>query len=129
MFRGGCVVYVRAQRGLLPPRASDMLALRIRAVDGKGLSPSRLQPCRPLPGLLTSTELKEYRSLLESIPRSCHDPKVLGRDDAEVVGNRIAEVRPIARNLFAQEIERRVGEVRTSCVAFVVCNVSMHQAP
>ena len=63
------------------------------------------------------------------IPRSRHDPKVLGRDDAEVVGNRIAEVRPIARNLFAQETERRVGEVRTSCVAFVVRNVSMHQAP
>ena len=66
---------------------------------------------------------------IECIPRSRHDPKVLGRDDAEVVGNRIAEVRPIARNLFAQETERRVGEVRTSCVAFVVRNVSMHQAP
>ena len=36
-----------------------------------------------------------------SIPRSRHDPKILGRDDAEVVGDRIAEVRPIARNLFA----------------------------
>src|ERR1700745_1518458 len=64
-----------------------------------------------------------------TIPRSRHDPKVLGRDDAEVVGDRIAEVRPIARNLFAQENERRVGELRTSCVAFVVRNVSMHQAP
>jgi hypothetical protein len=42
---------------------------------------------------------------------------------------KIAEVRPIARNLFAQETERRVGELRTSCVAFVVRNVSMHQAP
>ena len=39
-----------------------------------------------------------------TIPRSRHDPKVLGRDDAEVVGDRIAEVRPIARNLVAQEI-------------------------
>ena len=65
----------------------------------------------------------------ETIPRSRHDPKILGRDDAEVVGDRIAEVRPIARNLFAQETERRVGELRTSCVAFVVRNVSMHQAP
>jgi hypothetical protein len=42
-----------------------------------------------------------------TIPRICHDPKVLGRDDAEVVGDRIAEVRPIARNLFAQETASR----------------------
>jgi len=63
------------------------------------------------------------------IPRSRDDPKILGRDDAEVVGDRVAEVRPIARNLFAQETERRVGELRTSGVAFVVGNVSMHQAP
>jgi hypothetical protein len=40
--QGGRGVYVRAQRSLLPPRASDMLlAVRIRAIDGKGLSPSR----------------------------------------------------------------------------------------
>ena len=39
--QGSRGVYVRAQRGLLPPRASDMLAVRIRAIDGKGLSPSR----------------------------------------------------------------------------------------
>jgi len=63
------------------------------------------------------------------IPRSRHDPKILGRDDAEVVGDRIAKVRPIARNLFAQETERRVGELRAGCIAFVVRNVSVHQAP
>jgi hypothetical protein len=40
-FHRGRGVYVRAQRGLLPPRASDMLAVRNRAIDGKGLSPSR----------------------------------------------------------------------------------------
>ena len=38
---GGRGVYVRAQRGLLPPRASDMLAVRDRAIDGTGLSPAR----------------------------------------------------------------------------------------
>jgi hypothetical protein len=31
--------------------------------------------------------------------------------------------------LFAQETERRVGELRRGCVAFVVRNVSVHQAP
>ena len=70
-----------------------------------------------------------WSMVLGIIPRSRHDPKILGRDDAEVVGDGIAEVRPIARNLFAQETERRVGELRTGCVAFVVRNVSVHQAP
>jgi hypothetical protein len=54
---------------------------------------------------------------MRTIPRSRHDPKILGRDDAEVVGDRIAEVRPVARNLFAQETAHRLGELRTSCVA------------
>ena len=45
------------------------------------------------------------------IPRSRHDPKILGRDDAEVVGDRVAEVRPIARNLFAQETAQGRAQV------------------
>jgi len=32
------------------------------------------------------------------IPRSCHNPRILGVDDAEIVGDRITEVRPIPRN-------------------------------
>jgi hypothetical protein len=71
----------------------------------------------------------KYCQKLAPIPRSRDDPKILGRDDAEVVGDRVAEVRPIARNLFAQETERRVGELRAGCIAFVVRNVSVHQAP
>jgi ATP dependent DNA ligase domain len=78
---------------------------------------------------LTDASREKVAIFGQSIPRSRHDPKILGRDDAEVVGDRIAEVRPIARNLFAQETERRVGELRTGCVAFVVRNVSVHQAP
>ena len=39
--KGGRGVYVRAQRDLLPPRASDMLPVRNRAIDGIGLSPTR----------------------------------------------------------------------------------------
>src|SRR5215831_3635843 len=39
--QGGRGVYVRAERGSLPPRASDMLAVRNRAIDGRGLSPPR----------------------------------------------------------------------------------------
>jgi hypothetical protein len=39
--QGSRGVYIRAQRGSLPPRASDMLAVRNRAIDGIGLSPTR----------------------------------------------------------------------------------------
>src|SRR4029453_1859970 len=39
--QGGRGVYIRAERGSLPSRASDMLAVRNRAIDGRGLSPPR----------------------------------------------------------------------------------------
>jgi hypothetical protein len=39
--QGGRGVYIRAERGSLPPRASDMLAVRNRAIDGRGLPPPR----------------------------------------------------------------------------------------
>ena len=64
-----------------------------------------------------------------TIPRSPHNPKILWVDDAEIVGDRIAEVGPVARNFFAQETERRIGELGASCVGFVVRDVSMHDAP
>ena len=63
------------------------------------------------------------------IPRSRHDPKILWVDDAEIVGDRITKVRPIPRNLFTQKTERRIGELRASCVALVVSDVSVHEAP
>ena len=63
------------------------------------------------------------------IPHSRHDPKILWVDDAEIVGDRITKVRPIPRNLFTQKTERRIGELGTSCVALVVSDVSVHEAP
>lgn len=63
------------------------------------------------------------------IPRSRHDPKILWVDDAKIVGDRITEVRPIPGNFFTQETERRIGELGASCIAFVVRDVSVHQAP
>ena len=63
------------------------------------------------------------------IPRSRHDPKILWVDDAEIVGDQITKVRPIPRNLFTQKTERRIGELGASCVALVVSDVSVHEAP
>jgi hypothetical protein len=63
------------------------------------------------------------------IPRSRHNPKILWIDDAEIVGDRITEVRPIPGNFFSQKTERRIGELGASCVALVVRDVSVHEAP
>ena len=60
---------------------------------------------------------------------SRHDPKIAGSDDAEVVGDRITHCRPIPRNVLTQEAERRIGELGDGCVAFVVGDVSVHDAP
>ncbi len=35
--------YIRAYRGLLPPRAADMLAVRIEQLTAEGLSPSKIR--------------------------------------------------------------------------------------
>jgi DNA-binding GntR family transcriptional regulator len=70
--------------------------------------------------------IEHYRS---GIPRSPHNPKILWVDDAEIVGDGIAEVGPIAGNFFAQETERRIGELGAGCVGFVVGDVSVHEAP
>ena len=84
-------------------------------------------------GIRPATKRKEFsRTFNESgysIPRSRHDPKILWVDDAEIVGDRITKVRPIPRNLFTQKTERRIGELGTSCVALVVSDVSVHEAP
>ena len=78
-------------------------------------------------GLLPSLQ-SHYRTFI-TIPRSRHDPKILWVDDAEIVGDRITKVRPIPRNLFTQKTERRIGELGASCVALVVSDVSVHEAP
>ena len=84
---------------------------------------SRLNPL-PNPALLGFQSVE-----IQAIPRSRHDPKILWVDDAEIVGDRITKVRPIPRNLFTQKTERRIGELGASCVALVVSDVSVHEAP
>ena len=64
-----------------------------------------------------------------TIPRSRHDPKILGVDDTEIVGDRITNVRPIPRNFFTQETERRIGELGASRVGFIVRDMLVHHAP
>jgi hypothetical protein len=77
-----------------------------------------------------STSVAEYGWVASHVyPVHVMTRKFLGEMTRKLAATESQEVRPIARNLFAQEPERRVGELRTSGVAFVVRNVSMHQAP
>ena len=80
-------------------------------------------------GIATGQPQPHSTAVIFDIPRSRHDPKILWVDDAEIVGDRITKVRPIPRNLFTQKTERRIGELGTSCVALVVSDVSVHEAP
>jgi ParB-like chromosome segregation protein Spo0J len=72
-------------------------------------------------------ELGELASI--DILRSRHNSKILGVDDAEIVGDRITEVRPIPRNFFTEEIERCIGELGVSRVGFIVRDMLVHHAP
>src|SRR5580704_359676 len=84
--------------------------------------------CRPNSGGNTTSEVASRwwgRTRANAILGSPHNPKFLWVDDAEIVGDRITEVRPVPRNFFTQETERRVSELGACCVAFVVRDVSV----
>src|SRR5580698_134795 len=78
---------------------------------------------------LVGTPVGDLRSGAYSLLGSPHNPKFLWVDDAEIVGNRITEVRPVPGNFFTQKSERRISELGACCVAFVVRDVSVHEAP
>src|ERR1035437_10767790 len=79
-------------------------------------------------GVIGSSDFTS-RTPKDCIPRSRHNPKILGIDDAEIVGDRITEVHPIPRNFFTQETERRIGELGASRVGFIVRDMLVHHAP
>ena len=57
------------------------------------------------------------------------NPKFGGVDDAEIVGDRIAEDGPVLRHPLAQEMQDGVAEVVVGRVAPVVGDVLVHQPP
>ena len=58
-----------------------------------------------------------------------HDPKILWRDDAKVIGDRIAEPGPVPGDFFTQEPKHRIGELGAGRVGFVVGDMLVHHAP
>ena len=63
------------------------------------------------------------------IPLRLENPKIGRVDDAEIVGDRIAEDGPVFRHLHAQEMQNGSAEVVVARVASVVGHVAMHQPP
>ena len=109
-------------------KSLDHLAQHIGAI-GKGAQLPNLSRTTSIGHRNGNRRLVHIQPNVADIPRSRHDPKILWVDDAEIVGDRITKVRPIPRNLFTQKTERRIGELRASCVALVVSDVSVHEAP
>src|SRR4029079_19108604 len=60
---------------------------------------------------------------------SRQNPKILGRDDAEVVRHGIAVGVPVPWHLLAQERQDGAAEVSKGLVTSVVCDVIVHQPP
>src|SRR5215471_10206743 len=64
-----------------------------------------------------------------TIPLRLEYPKIGRIDDAEIVGDRIAEDSPVFRHLLAQETQNGITEIVVGRVAPIVRHVSMHQPP
>lgn len=97
-------------------------AARQRIVLGQVMVNEKSNEIVAIPALLDMMSI-------QYIPRSRHNPKILWIDDAEVVGDRIAESRPIPGNSFTQEPKRRIGELGASRVGFIVRDMLVHHAP
>ena len=63
------------------------------------------------------------------IPRSPENPKILGVDDSEIVGDLVAIVAPFSGQLDAQEVQDGLAEVLERRVAPVMGDVPVHQPP
>jgi hypothetical protein len=63
-----------------------------------------------------------------SIPRSRQNPKIFWVDNAKITGDGVAKVSPVLGDFVTQEIERGIRELPTCRMAFVVGDVSVHEA-
>ena len=64
-----------------------------------------------------------------NIPCSPDNPEFLGVNDAKIVCDLVAPLMPVRRHFVAQEGQHRDTEFLEGRVGFVVCDVSVHQAP
>src|SRR5271156_6779658 len=96
---------------------------RCRLFDGRRRSAEDARRPRPASLIGSVGHRRGGGAGMTDIPGSPHNPKFLWVDDAEIVGDRITEVRPVPGNFFTQKTERRISELGACCVAFVVRDV------
>src|SRR6266404_2240813 len=73
--------------------------------------------------------MHEVRNLLRAILQLGDDPKFVAVDDAEVVGDSIAEVVPVLGNRVFQEFQNRSLELPEGFVVPVMGRVLVHESP
>src|SRR5258708_29013475 len=66
---------------------------------------------------------------ISAIPRLSDDPKLVAVDDAEVVGDSIAEAVPVLGNCVFQEFQNCSPELPERFVVPVVGRVLVHESP
>jgi transposase len=79
-------------------------------------------------------KLKEFkriamRSDKTDIPCSRQNPKILGRDDAEIIRYLVTIGVPLSGHLLAQERQDRSSEISKRGVTSIVRDLLVHQAP
>src|SRR3974390_1400619 len=72
---------------------------------------------------------KKFPVIFPVILALCDDPKIAGRDDAEVVSDSVAEELPIFRYCRSEELQDGSPEFPEGRVVPVVGDVAMHHAP
>src|SRR5262249_47592153 len=120
--------------------SSNAFARRVRRVSAFPSRTSAIRSAR-VPGSRKPPRIIPLQESLDPAPASffvnrwnrgihlrLENPKIGGVDDAEVVGDRIAEDSPVFRHLLAQEMQNRSAEVVIARVAPVVGHVFMHQS-
>ena len=130
----------------LRPGQTVALAARVRRVrfvrapsdsarTKRRRAPSRF-PASPAPrtnarrGTILNGRREDHRHAAEgSIPRSGQNPKILGRDDTEVIRYLITIDTPFSGNLRAQEREDRRFEVSECRMTSIVGDMLVHQPP
>src|SRR5229473_6559442 len=73
--------------------------------------------------------LRQRTEKEEAIPRLSDDPKLVAVDDAEVVGDSIAEAVPVLGNCVFQEFQNCSLELPERFVVPVVGRVLVHESP
>src|SRR5271166_3766764 len=120
----GCVLAstdeIEAQRGVETDCTGHIMGRQCDRTDALDHRGDVIRGCR---------KSRPPRRIHDDIPRSGQNPKILGRDDTEVIRYLITIGVPFSGHLLAQEGQDRGLEVGECCMTSIVGDVLVHQAP